>query len=116
MRILGQLAKAYYRDQNKDAFTAINRDYLAKAIELNDSSHVARAHFNLGTSYFNSTEYTPAYTHFNSARILFSMRQDSLEVGKSLLNLAIVESAVGDFYTSEATALEALNYFQSPKR
>ena len=115
MKILGQLAKAYYRDQNKDAFAAINRDYLAKAIELNDSSHVARAHFNLGTSYFNSTEYTPAYTHFNSARMLFSMRQDSFEVGKSLLNLAIVESAVGDFYTSEATALEALNYFQSPK-
>ena len=42
------------------------------------------------------------------------MRQDNLEVGKSLLNLAIVD-AVGDFYTSEATALEALNYFQSPQ-
>lgn len=115
LKILEQLAKSYYRNQNKDSFAKINRDYLNKALAMRDTLQVAKAHFSLGVMYFNSTEYTSAYTHFNSARMLFSLRQDSLEVGRSLLNLAIVKSAVGDFYTSEATALEALNYFQSPQ-
>ena len=116
LETLEQLAKSYYRSHNKDSFTKINRDYFNKALAMRDTLQVANAHFSLGVMYFNSTEYTPAYTHFNSARMLFSLRQDSLEVGKSMLNLAIVESAVGDFYTSEATALEALHYFQSPRR
>ena len=115
LKTLEQLAKSYHRSQDKDSLAKINRDYFNKALAMRDTLQVAKAHFSLGAMYFNSTEYTPAYTHFNSARMLFSMRQDSLEVGKSLLNLAIVESAVGDFYTSEATALEALNYFQSPQ-
>ena len=113
--LLSRLSIAYYRSQTTDSIIPTYRRYLNKAVVLNDSTHVARAHFSLGTRYFNTTVYDQAYEHFNTARAIFSLQNDSLDVGKSILNLAIIESAVGDFYTSEATAYEALQYLKGPK-
>lgn len=115
LKILNRLVKAHYQANQTDSLLHLNQTYLDKGLASKDSVHIARAHFNLGNVYFNKTVYAKAYEHFNTARALYAFQGDSLNVGKSILSLAIIETNTGDYFTSEATSFEALQYFNSPR-
>ena len=104
----------YYRQQQFPLFYRVNMEYLTQAEKQYDTLHSAQAHQSLGTYYFKVEMYDSAYYHYNQARFLYRFTNDSLQIGRSLLNMAIVTANVGDYHDSEATAHEALDYFSAP--
>lgn len=52
-----------------------------------------------------------AYAYFYKAKDLFSQKKDSIGVGKSLINLAIISTQKGDNLGGQETSLEATRYF-----
>ncbi|PWN66795.1 ATP-binding protein [Chryseobacterium phosphatilyticum] len=52
-----------------------------------------------------------AYAYFYKAKYLFSQKNDSIGVGKSLINLAIISTQKGDNLGGQETSLEATKYF-----
>ena len=110
-----QLNKWCNRNKKYDLSIRTSHSILDYASEKKDSTHMAKAHFRLGEGYFNVEVYDSAYYHFNGARVLYGKFKDSLEIGVSLLNMAVVHNNVGDYHDGEATAREALTYLQTPK-
>ncbi|MBV8327190.1 hypothetical protein [Chryseobacterium sp.] len=52
-----------------------------------------------------------AYVYFYRAKDLFSQKKDSIGIGKSLINLAIISTQKGDNLGGQETSLEATKYF-----
>ncbi|MGE8527386.1 tetratricopeptide repeat-containing sensor histidine kinase [Chryseobacterium rhizosphaerae] len=63
----------------------------------------------------NSKIADSAFHYFNLAKEEYLTRNDSLGAGKSLVNMAIIQSEKGDFYGSIETSLEANNFLKKKK-
>lgn len=107
---IGKLSDLEYKNEKYHSFKSLSRDYLKKAKILKDTINVAKANFNLGSFYFKTSVYDSAFYHFNRAKDLFITQNDSLQVGRNLLNIAIIQTNTGDYYGSEITSKEALDY------
>lgn len=60
-----------------------------------------------------ATEQDSAFYYFNLAKISFSEISDSVGVGKSLVNMAIIQHDEGDYYGSIETSLEANKFLKN---
>ncbi len=54
-----------------------------------------------------------AFVYFDKARVHFLKKNDSFGVGKSLINMAIIQEAAGDNFGSIETSLSALDYLKA---
>ncbi|MEM7087346.1 MAG: ATP-binding protein [Bacteroidota bacterium] len=107
-----KLSNVIYREGDYQTFKKLSSVYLTTAQEVGDSLHLARAHYKLGSFYFKFFVYDSAFFYFNKAKELFVNQKDSLQVGSNLLNMSIIQTNVGDYYGSESTAIEALDYLK----
>lgn len=104
-----------YRYGYYTQFKLESTEFLKKAIEIDDSLNIASGHYKLGSYYLKTFVYDSAYYYFNEAQESYKHLDDSLRVASNLLNMAIIQSRISDYYGSEETSLEALNYV-SPKK
>ena len=56
-----------------------------------------------------------AFVYFNQAKDGFLKTQDSLGVGKCLLNMAIISTSSGDYFGGQETSLKAIEFFNPSK-
>lgn len=52
-----------------------------------------------------------AFQNFNKAKEIYLKRNDSLGVGKCLMNMGIILTDQGDYFGAQETSLEAIKYF-----
>jgi len=104
-----------YRYGNYAQFKSESTKFLKKALQINDSLNIALGQYKLGSYHLKTFVYDSAYYYFNEAQEGYKQLGDSLRVASNLLNMAIIQSRISDYYGSEQTSLEALNYI-SPKR
>lgn len=90
--------------------------YLNTATKLKDSIKIAKGSYKVGSYYFRRSMYDSAFYHFNKAQLIFSKKRDSLQAGKNLLNMAIIQTNSGDYYASEGVSLKALKYLKNEKK
>ncbi|MDE5432549.1 tetratricopeptide repeat-containing sensor histidine kinase [Elizabethkingia meningoseptica] len=62
-------------------------------------------------SYLDKKDPINAFEYFNKAKELFLKNNDSLGIGKSLMNMGIILTAQGDYFGAQETSLEAIKYF-----
>lgn len=99
-----------YKNRDYQLFKETSHDYFSKATQWRDSLHIAKSHYQLGSFHLKTFTYDSAFYHFNRAKEIFVVRKDSLQAGRNLLNMAIIQSYVSDYYGSEITSKEALDY------
>ncbi|WP_139252651.1 ATP-binding protein [Elizabethkingia meningoseptica] len=62
-------------------------------------------------SYLDKKDPINAFQYFNKAKELFLKNNDSLGIGKCLMNMGIILTDQGDYFGAQETSLEARKYF-----
>ncbi|MDV3752738.1 histidine kinase [Elizabethkingia anophelis] len=62
-------------------------------------------------SYLDQKEPVNAFQNFNKAKEIYLKNNDSLGVGKCLMNMGIILADQGDYFGAQETSLEAIKYF-----
>uniref|UniRef100_UPI003D7F61CC tetratricopeptide repeat-containing sensor histidine kinase n=1 Tax=Pedobacter sp. TaxID=1411316 RepID=UPI003D7F61CC len=65
--------------------------------------------YNKANDFYDEVRYDSAFYYYNKVALT---SRDSLLVGKSLFNMAITQSVIGDYFGSDESAIMALNYFE----
>ncbi|WP_299884367.1 tetratricopeptide repeat-containing sensor histidine kinase [uncultured Lacinutrix sp.] len=112
--ITHKLSNYHYSKQNYHDFKDESQYLYNKAKALKDSNYIGLGHYKLGSYYLKSFVYDSAYYHFNEAQLIYKKTEDSLDIAANLLNMAIIQTQISDYYGSEKTAMEAL-HFLTPK-
>ncbi len=115
-KILSRFAIVEYKSFQYEKF----KEYSLKIIELSlqkkDSSFLAKGYYNLGSYYSKTNKIDSAYYYFNEAETVYSILGDSTKTGSSLLNMAIIQTGVGDYQGSEETTINALSFFKNNQK
>jgi len=102
---------------NKELDSALysTHEMLRISEKLLDTSSIGKAYYKLGLYHNNNDSRDSSYYYYNLSEDVFSRLNDSLQVGKVLLNMAIIQSDYGDYFGSDETAVKALKFLKSPK-
>lgn len=107
--------KTYLHSKNKELDSAVF--YCKKleklAVNTQDSALLGKAYFKLGNYFYKKTMFDSSYYYHNESKGIFLLRNDSLEVGRQYLNMAIILSDIGDYIGSDALAIEGLKYLHN---
>lgn len=60
--------------------------------------------------FLDKNEFDSAFVYFEKAKSLFLERNDSVGVAESLINMAITQADFGDYYGSQETSTQAIEY------
>lgn len=104
----------FYIEKNKNdsaKYFALKLRKLASTHQNNYYSGKSNAIF--GYLFLIQKKDDSAFYHLNKAKDNYLKINDSLNLGKSLANMAIIQSNQGDFSGSEITATEALKYIEN---
>jgi signal transduction histidine kinase len=86
--------------------------------KIKNNLMLANIYFQMGHYYLNKNRSDSAFYYFNHAKEAFSIDNNSnnnnnIFIGKSLINMAIIQANEGDYIGSEETAVEALKYIKN---
>lgn len=65
--------------------------------------------------YLDNGRSDSAFFYFNKAKDAYLLQKDSLEAGKSLVNMGIISADKGDYFGAQEISLNALSYFDTKK-
>lgn len=57
-----------------------------------------------------------AFVYFNKAKDLFQLNKDSLGIGKCLINMGMISTDRGDYFSGQEFSLDAFSYFNKNKK
>jgi len=95
--------KTTLHSSNKQYDSAIHfsRRMLEISKRLNDTTNIGKSYYKLGLYHNKIKKNDSSYFNYNLSRENYLSINDSLEVGKLLLNMAIIHTDVGDYLGSE---------------
>ena len=108
-QLLFQLIKNSYKLNNEQNFSK----YLPKAInkaKITSDTLILAKLYNYGGFFFNKSNLDSAYYYFYESNKSFKELNDSLAIGKTFLNLAIIQKNKRDYIGAELTSIKALDY------
>lgn len=78
-----------------------------------DEPHEKNHFYEQAYEFLEKNEPDSAFVYFEKARLLYLENKDSLGVASSLVNMAINQTDLGDYYGSQETSIQALNYLDT---
>jgi signal transduction histidine kinase len=78
-----------------------------------DEPHEKNHFYEQAYEFLEKNESDSAFVYFEKARLLYLENKDSLGVASSLVNMAINQTDLGDYYGSQETSIQALNYLDT---
>ena len=73
-----------------------------------ESDALSKQYYDKAYDFLDSSRYDSAFFYYNK---VISAHSDSLLIGKSLFNMAIIQSIQGDYFGSDESAVKSLQYF-----
>ncbi|HAT3998298.1 TPA: ATP-binding protein [Elizabethkingia anophelis] len=83
-----------------------------KESNVNKSEKVDNPYYEKAWSYLDKKDPINAFQNFNKAKEIYLKNNDSLGVGKCLMNMGIILTDQGDYFGAQETSLEATKYFK----
>lgn len=83
-----------------------------KEIEKSKIVISENSYYDKAFEFLDAKKQDSAFLYFSKAKDLFFVKKDSLGVGKSLINMAIIQEQYGDNFGGQETGLFALNYLK----
>lgn len=107
--------KTFLHSKTKEIDSAIffSKELLRFANEVKDSGLIGKSHFKMGLYNYKLNRIDTSYYHYNESRKIFKYLNDSVQVGRRYLSMAILLSDVGDYISSDELAIEGLKYLQN---
>ncbi len=78
-----------------------------------DTTYMLKASIKLGFYHKKNNKPTKAFQYYNEAFKISRKRKDSLVAGKSLLQMANIQSTLGDYSGSKTTAIDGVKYLEN---
>ncbi len=104
----------HLKKKQNDSFHFYNKLLAKNSKILDNNFFLGKAYFNLGY-YFDEINYLPdsAFFYYNKSKNHFIKIGDSLQAGKKLLNMAILQNIQNDFFGAKETLTESLQYLKT---
>ncbi|AIL44686.1 tetratricopeptide repeat-containing sensor histidine kinase [Elizabethkingia anophelis] len=83
-----------------------------KESNVNKSEKVDNPYYEKAWSYLDKKDPINAFLNFNKAKEIYLKNNDSLGVGKCLMNMGIILTDQGDYFGAQETSLEAMKYLK----
>ena len=106
------IALNHFNLKNYNLFKKASQDYLEHSKKIKDSFAIARANVYLGR-FYAPIESDSAYFYYYNAEKIYRSIRDTLELGKTLLKIAIVQKNEKDFIGSEVSTIEGISILES---
>ncbi|WP_138537538.1 tetratricopeptide repeat-containing sensor histidine kinase [Polaribacter aestuariivivens] len=84
-------------------------------LKLNKNILKAKVYYKLGGYYNKKNQSDSAYYYFNKSKESYLFLNDSVQIGRCLSNIAIIESNFGNYILSDSTAVESLKYINGKR-
>ena len=108
--------KVHLHNKNKQIDSALYFSYkMLRLVENLADSLKGKTYYKLGVYYGKKQINDSAYYYYNLSKDIYIDLKDSTKAGKSLLNMAILQSDSGDYYGSDEIAIKALEFLKPPK-
>jgi len=91
-------------------FLSCTRIESDKDNQLKNSQKEGDLYYNKAKAFVDIRQSDSSYLYFNKARQIYLEINDSLSVAKSIINMAITQGEEGDYFGSQETSLQALDY------
>ncbi|WP_439128441.1 hypothetical protein [Polaribacter sp.] len=107
-----------FHSKKKDNKKALfySRILLKKALENKNINQEAKSYYKLADFFRKLNKKDSAFYYYNKAKNKYIQIKDSINVGKSLLNIAIIESDFGSYSSSDSTAVQTLKFLNNKKK
>lgn len=112
---LRYIALNQFRLKNYNLLKKASQEFLGHSIKIKDSSNIAKANVYLGQFYSVASESDSAYFYYYNAEKVYRSINNDLELGKTLLKIAIVQKNEKDFIGSEVSTIEAISILEPIK-
>ncbi len=111
----GLLQKTWLLGRVKQYDSAIY--YTTKLYDLakqkNDTSHIAKALKKLGIYHRKNYQFDKAFESYNENFKISKAIKDTINAGRRLLNMAYLQTFLGDFSGSKTTAIDGVKYLEN---
>ncbi len=87
-----------------------------KESNVSKSNKEDNSYYEKAWLYLDQKEPVNAFENFNKAKEIYLKNNDSLGVGKCLMNMGIILADQGDYFGAQETSLEAEKFFNKNKR
>lgn len=99
-----------YFEKKYDSVMHYSKKLLKLVSEENDAQLLGKVYFMKGLCHSHKHDSDSAYFYYEKSKQVYLKLNDSLEVGKRLLNMANIESLHDDFVQSDYSCIEGLKY------
>lgn len=97
-------------EKSYDSAHIVLKDLILGSQKRKDSVALGKAYFIKGFFYGKEQKIDSSYFYYEKSKEVFIYLNDSIQVARRLLNMAIIELEHGDYIQSDASAIEALKY------
>lgn len=104
-RLLGQV-KQY------DSAIVYSHQLYELAKQNRDTVYIAKASNKLGLYYKDSNQFTKAFNYYNETFKTSRTSKDTIRAGRSLLQMANIQTYLGDYSGSKITAIDGVKYLE----
>jgi len=112
LKAIGRQALVAYKSKELEEYKRHSKYLIKKAEALRDTIYIAKGHSYLGSYYSRKGHIDSAYYYFNEAKTYYLKLKDSAKIASTMLNMAIIETGIGDYYGSENTSVKALSHLE----
>lgn len=100
----------YKKEKEFDKALISSKELLKKGIENKNVSQRAKAYYRIAEFQRKLSYSDSAYYYYNKSKELYLQLGDSIQVGRNLLNIAIIESNFGSYSLSDSTSVESIKF------
>jgi hypothetical protein len=105
-----KIVKLYSKKgENRKALT-FSKKMLTKALVNNNEIEEANAYSKIAQFYRKLNLKDSAFYFYNKSKKIYFQQKDSIQLGKSLFQLSLIESGFGSYYESDSTAVQTLKF------
>lgn len=113
MKATEELAKLSYKQNKWDLFHKYKNEHIYLSTKYNDLYALAETYEYGGAYYMNHFLPDSAYYYYYNCYKIYENLNDSVKMGRILLNIAIIQKNTYDYTGSEASTFQALSYIKS---
>ncbi len=97
-------------ERNFEGALKTSKELLQLSIKRKDSAMIADVSFRVGYYFLMEAKKDSAFLHYQMANSIYTVFNDSVKIGQSLAQMAMIQSDYGDFIDSDINAINAITY------
>lgn len=101
------------RIKQYDSAITYTHKYYDLARHNRDTMHILKASNKLGIYYQRNNQLAKAFEYHNENFKIARISKDTISIGRSLLNMANIQTSLGDYSGSKTTAIDGVTYLEN---